>query len=106
MAILSPASPSENLLALADVDNFELTSEDSYGNRHTYRILDDATIAVELERLSHLKVVGASTSMTFQPLAASENQDRTLTLEWAISGREWVFDCILDGNITLACIYK
>jgi hypothetical protein len=94
------ANSREHLSAIADIerDGFERTSEDSDGNRHVYRILDEVAIAVELQRFSHISIEVNSTSLSFQP-APVENQDRMLSLEWSISGRKWVFDCILDGNI-------
>lgn len=98
---LSPASPTADLRALEEVEDFASTDmgwggEDTW----TYRILPEEQITPELLRRSHNEIRGRVDCVTFQPCSSYEarSQDRYVVQNWDMPGGQWSFSGIFDGK--------
>ena len=101
---LSPATPTEDLRALEEVDEFASTDMGWGGSdRWTYRVLAPEEVTPELLRQSQHAIYRHSQSridsVTFQPCQSyeSRSQDRHTVQSWDMPGGSWTFSAVLDG---------
>lgn len=98
---LSPASPSEGLRALEEVQNFATTDMGWGAETWTYRILSDDQIVPELIQKS--QSCGSTEHVdyvSFQPCTSYEarSQDRLVVQNWDMPDGQWTFSGIFDGE--------
>ncbi|THH08388.1 hypothetical protein EW145_g2748 [Phellinidium pouzarii] len=98
---LSPASPTADLRALQEVENFASTDmgwggEDTW----TYRVLTEEQINTELLRVCEHGTKGRVDYATFQPCTIYEarSQDRFVVQNWDMPGGQWAFSGVFDGH--------
>lgn len=91
---LAAGSSTENLAALAEVQDFSVVAETGW----TYRILPEPLLTAELARISNMQSDIFSDSITFQPCSWTKSQDRCVMESWNLLGGNWVFSAILDGK--------
>lgn len=90
--ILPSGSSVENLLALAEVQDFATTE-----TGHTYRILPEPLLTAELARKASPKNVEHCDTIAFQPCTSRRNQDRHVAQIWDLPRGAWTFTAIFDG---------
>ena len=102
---LSPATPTEDLRALEEVEGFASTDMGWGGSdRWTYRVLAPEEVMPELLRQSQHATYrcshGRIDSVTFQPCQSYEarSQDRHVVQPWDMPGGTWTFSGIFDGT--------
>lgn len=90
--ILPSGSSVENLLALAEVQDFVTTESGD-----TYRIVPEPLLTAELARKASPQKLEHCDSVTFQPCTSCRNQDRHAVQMWDLPGGVWTFMAIFDG---------
>jgi pyruvate dehydrogenase phosphatase len=101
VVFLPLASSSEHLEALTEVSHFGVTDMGFSGQGSwTYRILEDPSLAEELEQKANARSCSLVDLVSFQPCPShvSLSQDRSITEEWDLPDGPWVFNGVLDGN--------
>lgn len=98
---LSPASPTEGLRALEEVENFASTDMGWGGEKWTYRLLAQDQINPELLQKCQMHGTNGHVDYaSFQPCASYEarSQDRLVVQNWIMPDGQWTFSGIFDGG--------
>lgn len=100
---LTAASSSENLQALAEVNDFGLTDMGYPGQGPwAYRILQEPSLTEKLSRMSAAQAhqFGVD-AVSLQPclLHISRSQDRHVAEEWNLPNGKWIFNGVFDGHL-------